>query len=168
MSVIAFIPARGGSKSIPLKNIKSFCGQPLIYWNLVSLQNAKVDKIIVATDSQEIKSVVEKFNFPKVEFYDRKKENASDESSTESVILEYINQSSLLDSDIFMLTQVTSPFTKEKNFNEGLALLKEYDSVISCCQSKRFRWKEDGSAINYDIYNRPRRQDWKGDLVENL
>ena len=167
MSVIAFIPARGGSKSIPLKNIKSFCGQPLIYWNLVSLQNAKVDKIIVATDSQEIKSVVEKFNFPKVEFYDRKKENASDESSTESVMLEYINQSSLLDSDIFMLTQVTSPFTKEKNFNEGLALLKEYDSVISCCQSKRFRWKEDGSAINYDIYNRPRRQDWQGDLVEN-
>ena len=167
MSVIAFIPARGGSKSIPLKNIKSFCGQPLIYWNLVSLQNAKVDKIIVATDSQEIKSVVEKFNFPKVEFYDRKKENASDESSTESVMLEYINQSSLLDSDIFMLTQVTSPFTKEKNFNEGLALLKEYDSVISCCESKRFRWKEDGSAINYDIYNRPRRQDWRGDLVEN-
>ncbi len=167
MSVIAFIPARGGSKSIPLKNIKSFCGQPLIYWNLVSLQNAKVDKIIVATDSQEIKSVVEKFNFPKVEFYDRKKENASDESSTESVMLEYINQSSLLDSDIFMLTQVTSPFTKEKNFNEGLALLKEYDSVISCCESKRFRWKEDGSAINYDIYNRPRRQDWQGDLVEN-
>ena len=167
MSVIAFIPARGGSKSIPLKNIKSFCGQPLIYWNLVSLQNAKVDKIIVATDSQEIKRVVEKFNFPKVEFYDRKKENASDESSTESVMLEYINQSSLLDSDIFMLTQVTSPFTKEKNFNEGLALLKEYDSVISCCESKRFRWKEDGSAINYDIYNRPRRQDWQGDLVEN-
>ena len=167
MSVIAFIPARGGSKSIPLKNIKSFCGQPLIYWNLVSLQNAKVDKIIVATDSQEIKSVVEKFNFPKVEIYDRKKENASDESSTESVMLEYINQSSLLDSDIFMLTQVTSPFTKEKNFNEGLALLKEYDSVISCCESKRFRWKEDGSAINYDIYNRPRRQDWQGDLVEN-
>lgn len=167
MSVIAFIPARGGSKSIPLKNIKSFCGQPLIYWNLVSLQNAKVDKIIVATDSQEIKRVVEKFNFPKVEFYDRKKENSSDESSTESVMLEYINQSSLLDSDIFMLTQVTSPFTKEKNFNEGLALLKEYDSVISCCESKRFRWKEDGSAINYDIYNRPRRQDWQGDLVEN-
>ena len=38
MSVIAFIPARGGSKSIPEKNIKSFCGKPLIFWNLQELQ----------------------------------------------------------------------------------------------------------------------------------
>ena len=49
MSILAFIPARGGSKSIPLKNIKMFCGKPLIYWNLLSLQKSSVDKIIVAT-----------------------------------------------------------------------------------------------------------------------
>ena len=48
MSILAFIPARGGSKSIPLKNIKMFCGKPLIYWNLLSLQKSNVDKIIVA------------------------------------------------------------------------------------------------------------------------
>ena len=58
MSVIAFIPARGGSKSIPEKNIKSFCGKPLIYWNLHELQKSDVDEIVVATDSDNIKSVV--------------------------------------------------------------------------------------------------------------
>ena len=50
MSVIAFVPARGGSISIPKKNIKSFCGRPLIFWVLGSLQESNVDKIIVATD----------------------------------------------------------------------------------------------------------------------
>ena len=43
MSVIAFIPARKGSKSVPMKNIKSFCGKPLIYWNLLSLENSLMD-----------------------------------------------------------------------------------------------------------------------------
>ena len=58
---------RGGSKSIPLKNIKMFCGKPLIYWNLLSLQKSSVDKIIVATDSNQIKSTVLSFSFSKVE-----------------------------------------------------------------------------------------------------
>ena len=63
MSVIAFIPAREGSISIPLKNIKLFCGKPLIYWNLVSLQNSDIDQIVVATDSDKIKTIVNSFNF---------------------------------------------------------------------------------------------------------
>ena len=66
MSVIAFIPARGGSKSILQKNIKVFCGKPLIFWNLQELQKSDVDEIIVATDSDEIKSIVNAFNFSKV------------------------------------------------------------------------------------------------------
>ena len=49
MSVIAFVPARGDSKSIPYKNIKLFCGKPLIFWVLKELQYSNVDKIIVAT-----------------------------------------------------------------------------------------------------------------------
>ena len=90
MSILAFIPARGGSKSIPLKNIKMFCGKPLIYWNLLSLQKSSVDKIIVATDSNQIKNKILSFSFSKVEVYNRIDENATDESSTESVMLEYI------------------------------------------------------------------------------
>jgi len=166
MSIIAFIPARGGSKSIPEKNSKIFCGKPLIFWNLQELQKSNVDKIVVATDSEKIKSVVNSFNFSKVKVYDRSKENAQDTSSTEAVILEYISSSDLSDEDIFMLAQATSPFTQTSHFNEGLELFKKHDSVLSCCESKRFSWKN-GKALNYDIYNRPRRQDFQGTLIEN-
>jgi len=166
MSIIAFIPARGGSKSIPEKNSKIFCGKPLIFWNLQELQKSNVDKIVVATDSEKIKSVVNSFNFSKVKVYDRSKENTQDTSSTESVILEYISSANLSDGDIFMLVQVTSPFTQTSHFNEGLELFKKHDSVLSCCESKRFSWKN-GKALNYDIYNRPRRQDFQGTLIEN-
>jgi len=166
MSVIAFIPARGGSKSILQKNIKVFCGKPLIFWNLQELQNSNVDEIIVATDSSEIKSVVNAFNFSKVKVYDRSKENAQDTSSSELVMLEYINSSNTSNEDTFMLVQATSPFTQSSHFNEGLELFKKHDSVLTCCESKRFSWRN-GKALNYDIFKRPRRQDLKGTLIEN-
>lgn len=166
MSIIAFIPARGGSKSILQKNIKVFCGKPLIFWNLQELQNSDVDEIIVATDSNEIKSIVNSFNFSKVKVYNRSKENAQDVSSTESVMLEYIDSSNISNEDTFMLVQATSPFTQSIHFNEGLELFKQHDTILTCCQSKRFSWRN-GKALNYDIYNRPRRQDHKGTLIEN-
>ncbi len=166
MSVIAFIPARGGSKSIPEKNIKSFCGKPLIFWNLQELQNSNADNIVVATDSEKIKNIVNSFNFSKVSVYDRSNENSQDISSTESVMLEYINSISLSDTDTFMLVQTTSPFTQKNHFNEGLELFEKHDAVLSCCESKRFSWR-DGKSMNYDIYNRPRRQDFEGTLIEN-
>jgi YrbI family 3-deoxy-D-manno-octulosonate 8-phosphate phosphatase len=166
MSVMAFIPARGGSKSIAEKNIKTFCGKPLIFWNLSALQQSNIDEIIVATDSLKIKEVVNSFNFSKVKVYERSTENAQDTSSTESVMLEYINSTNLSDEDAFMLVQATSPFTQTEHFNDGLELFDKYDSVLSCCQSKRFSWKN-GKALNYDIDNRPRRQDFQGTLIEN-
>ena len=167
MNILAFIPARGGSKSIPLKNIKMFCGKPLIYWNLLSLQKSSVDKIIVATDSNQIKNKVLSFSFSKVEVYNRIDKNATDESSTESVMLEYIESVNLQDSDTFMLVQATSPFTQTKHFDEALELFKSFDSVVSCSIIKRFFWHENGFALNYDINNRKRRQDFKGTLIEN-
>lgn len=166
MSVIAFIPAREGSKSIPLKNIKIFCGKPLIYWNLAALQESDIDEIIVATDSDKIKTTVNSFNLSKVRVYIRSKENAQDTSSTESVMLEYIDSHNLEKEDTFILVQATSPFTQSNHFNEGLGLFKNHDSVLSCCLSKRFSWKN-GEALNYDIYSRPRRQDFHGTLIEN-
>ena len=167
MSVIAFIPARGGSKSIPKKNIKPFCGKPLIFWNLQELQKSNVDQIIVATDCEKIKDTVLSFDFSKVKVYERNKENAQDISSTESVMLEYIDFKVLKNTDTFMLVQSTSPFTQSSHFNEGLKLFKKYDSVLSCCISKRFIWQENGKALNYNIFNRLRRQDFQGSLIEN-
>ena len=73
---IAFIPVRCGSKSIPFKNIKVFCGKPLVYWNLKSLQDSKsIDIIYVATDCEEIESIVNDFSFSKVVTYKRDNKN---------------------------------------------------------------------------------------------
>ena len=90
---IAFIPVRGGSKSIPLKNIKILNGKPLVYWTVNAANEAKnIDKVIVATDSKEIKDIVLSFGLNKLEVYDRDSANAQDTSSTESVMLEYLEK----------------------------------------------------------------------------
>ena len=150
---LAFIPVRGGSKSIPLKNIKPFCGKPLVYWNVAALQNASsIDKIIVATDSPIIKETVSSFGFDKVIVYDRKAENACDTASTESVMLEYIEAAKLSNADVFMLVQATSPLTETSHFEEGMQLYNKgnFDSIISCVRNKRFFWNDDGTSKNYD------------------
>jgi YrbI family 3-deoxy-D-manno-octulosonate 8-phosphate phosphatase len=167
---IAFIPVRCGSKSIPFKNIKFFCGKPLVYWNLEALEkSANIDKVFVATDCEEIRLVINNFNFSKVEIYDREAINANDTSSTESVILEFINKQKFDDNDLFLLVQATSPLTETKDFDEALEKLKNEnaDSLLTCVRTKRFYWNEDGTAYNYDYKNRPRRQDFNGMLMEN-
>lgn len=169
MKKIAFIPARGGSKSIPLKNIKLFCEKPLIYWNLLSLQNSMVDEIIVATDSNIIKDTVLGFSFSKVRVYSRTEENAQDTSSTESVMLEYINNGHLALDDIFILVQATSPFTQSIDFNNGINLFLQdkADSLLTATLSKRFFWNLENKPINYNYKARPRRQDFNGLYMEN-
>ncbi len=170
MKIIAFIPVRGGSKSIPQKNIKLFLDKPLVYWTLKAAINVKeIDEIIIATDSIEISNVVESFNFDKVRIFNRSNENASDSASTESVILEYINDKILIDSDIFILIQATSPLLESNDLINGLKKYSspDVDSVVSCTRSKRFFWSKDGTPLNYDIKKRPRRQDFDGLLMEN-
>ncbi len=170
MKVTAFIPVRGGSKSIPLKNIKPFCGKPLVCWNIEALENcAEVDRIIVATDSDEIENTVGKFNYKKTIIYRRSKENASDTASTESVMLEYINASQMSDDEIFMLVQATSPLTQTEDFTGGLKMYSsgQYDSILTCVRNYRFFWNGDGTSKNYDYKNRPRRQNFDGMLMEN-
>lgn len=170
MTNIAFIPVRGGSKSIPLKNIKILSGQPLVYWTAKAANDTEyIDKVIIATDSIEIKQVVERFNLPKVQVYDRDAENAQDTSSTESVMLEYIKSAALNDGDRFFLIQATSPLLKAKHIEE---MYEKYvndnaDSALSCVRTKRFFWTENGKPLNYDFKNRPRRQDFDGLMMEN-
>lgn len=167
---IAFIPVRGGSKSIPLKNIKAFCGKPLVYWTILSLQNSiNIDRIFVATDCNKIKEIVNNFNFTKVEVYDRDPKNAGDTSSTESVMLEFIYKNNFREDDLFFLVQATSPLTQTEDFDEALKLFKKNkaDSLLTCVRTKRFFWDGDANPINYDFKNRPRRQDFYGLFMEN-
>ena len=168
--VIAFIPVRGGSKSIPLKNIKPLCGKPLVCWNIEALEACpQVDEVIVATDSDEIWKTVESRNYLKTKLYRRSAENACDTASTESVMLEYIKYASLPKNDIFMLVQATSPLTEAIHFSEALQKYASgaYDSMLTCVRNYRFFWNEDGSSMNYDYMNRPRRQNFSGMLMEN-
>ena len=167
---IAFIPARCGSKAIRLKNIKEFCGKPLIYWNLLALENSlEIDSVYVGTDCEEISSVVESFKFSKVNIYMRDKKNAQDSSSTESVMLEFLTQNSFNSSDLFMLVQATSPITQSSDFDGAILKMKEQkvDSLLSVVKEKRFFWGKDAIPINYDYKNRPRRQNFEGCFLEN-
>lgn len=169
MKTVAFIPARGGSKSIPLKNIKSFCGKPLICWNIEALERCSlVDEIVVATDSDKIEDVVSKYNYLKTKVYRRSAENANDTASTESVMLEYIRHAGLSD-ETFILVQATSPLTETKHFDDALQMYNSgiYDSVITCVKNYRFFWSKEGTSLNYDFRNRPRRQNFDGMYMEN-
>lgn len=168
--VIAFIPVRGGSKSIPLKNIKPFCGKPLVCWNIEALEQCnEVDEIIVATDSDKIEEVVSNQPYNKTKVYHRSAENACDTASTESVMLEYVNYAQLPSDCVFILVQATSPLTGTQHFAEALAMYRkgEFDSILTCVRNYRFFWNVDGTSMNYDYNNRPRRQDFDGMLMEN-
>lgn len=170
MKTIAFIPVRGGSKSIPLKNIKPLCGKPLVCWNIEALEACpEVDEVIVATDSDDIWMTVESRNYKKTKLYRRSAQNASDTASTESVMLEYIDYAKLTKEDVFMLVQATSPLTETEHFSEALQTYGKgkYDSMLTCVRNYRFFWNEDGSSMNYNYMNRPRRQNFSGMLMEN-
>lgn len=128
-----------------------------------------IDEIFVATDCEEIKDVVNNFSFSKVSVYDRESKNASDTASTESVMLEFLTKNSFNDDDLFLLVQATSPLTKTLNFDEAIEQygIEKSDSLLTCVRIKSFFWNDDGTTLNYDFTNRPRRQDFDGMFMEN-
>lgn len=168
---VAFIPVRGGSKSIPLKNIKPICGRPLVYWTVKAACECRaIDKVYIATDSEIIKETVETFCFSKTEVIGRSAESASDTASTESAMLEFAEQYVF---DNIALIQATSPLLQSTDLDRGFELYDEVgvDSVLSVVRQKRFSWQvnEHGyvNPANYDVFHRPRRQEFDGYLVEN-
>lgn len=169
-TTIGFVPARGGSKSIPLKNIKPFCGKPLIYWALKALQDCvAVDLFYLATDSDEIEACALTYNFAKLKIYRRDPVNAMDASSTESVMLEFIQKQNYEGNELFLLVQATSPFITHTDISKAISQYESsgVDSLLSCSRTKRFFWNPDGTPLNYDFKTRPRRQDFEGLLMEN-
>ena len=168
---VAFIPVRGGSKSIPMKNIKLLAGHPLVWWVVRAACSCQcIDTVYVSTDSKEIRKCVSDFGESKLVIIDRSEETASDTATTESAMLEFAN---IYDFDNICLIQSTSPLVTSDDLYKGLLFLErnEADSVLSVVRQKRFIWKEtdDGNAepVNYDYLQRPRRQDFNGFLVEN-
>ena len=132
---VAFIPVRGGSKSIPMKNIKPISGKPLVYWTVKVACGCKyIDKVYVATDSDRIRETVESFKigiesalFSKCEVIDRSPESASDTASTEFAMLEFAGK---YDFDNIVLVQATSPLLQASDLDHGFEVFND-DSADS-------------------------------------
>ncbi|WMM24201.1 HAD hydrolase family protein [Tissierella sp. MB52-C2] len=167
---VAFIPVRGGSKSIPLKNIKIINDRPLVYWTLDAAIECKyIDRVFVATDSEEIKNAVKLYDSDKVEIINRSEATAGDSSTTESAMLEFAEK---YDFENIVLIQATSPLLEAKDLDKGFKMLleKKFQSILSVVRQKRFIWRKSEHSYfsaNYDYNNRPMRQKFEGFLVEN-
>lgn len=135
--ILVIIPARGGSKGIPGKNIKELVGKPLIYYSIDIARSLTIDKnICVSTDDNKIIEIVENYNL-KVPFK-RPNELATDESTTNSVILHAINfyESKGIFYDIIVLLQPTSPLRTILQVNEAMKIYNNnLDMVVSVKKS---------------------------------
>ncbi|ENX3946834.1 acylneuraminate cytidylyltransferase family protein [Photobacterium damselae] len=129
--ILAFIPARGGSKRLPRKNVLPLAGKPLIGWSIEAAQQSKyIDNIFVSTDDPEIASIAEQFNVKVPEL--RPYELASDTASTESVMIYTLEKFGQQD-DIIVLLQPTSPLRTARHIDEALEFFieKQAFSVVS-------------------------------------
>ncbi len=163
---VALIPLRGGSRSIPDKNIALIAGKPLCAWVLeAACQSGVFSEVVVSTDSAKIADVVLTLDLP-VKILERPLEFATDTAPTESVMAHAAEH---LDFDVLVTIQATSPLVFPYDFTQAQSLFENgrYDSMLTAVRSKRFFWRDDGLALNYDPQNRPRRQDFLGTLMEN-
>jgi N-acylneuraminate cytidylyltransferase len=166
MAIVALVPLRGGSKSIPKKNIKSIAGKPLCAWVLdAASKSFKIDSIFVSTDCSEIADIVESLDLG-IEIIFRPENLATDEASTESVMLHFM---SVVEFNTLVTIQATSPLLTAKDLDQAIGEFHDchFDSMLSAVRTKRFFWSDDSKPINYDPLHRPRRQDFVGTFMEN-
>ena len=133
MKTLAVIPARGGSKGLPRKNIKNFLGHPLIAWTISSALNSKkITDVIVSTDCDEIRKISLRYG-AKVPFL-RPKNLAKDSSKTEDAIIHLLDH---IDEkyDIIILLEPTSPLRKINDIDSSISILNtrwdEIDAVTT-------------------------------------
>ena len=170
--ITAFIPARGGSKGIPEKNIKEFAGKPLLVHSIEYALNCnQIDEVVVSTDNDKIAKIARKAGARIVK---RPPELPTDKATTESAIHHFVNKFNNKP-DIIVLLQPTSPYRPKKSLENAITHFTEngFDSLLSITPSHRFFWraKDDQTVFaEYDYFNRPHRQNMKLDdirYVEN-
>ncbi|MGI2201452.1 cytidylyltransferase domain-containing protein [Shewanella baltica] len=129
--VLAFIPARGGSKRLPRKNVLPLAGKPLICWSIDAAKHSKyIDSIFVSTDDSEIADIVSEYGIDIPEL--RPKWLASDTATTESVLI-YTLEKFAKDADIVIILQPTSPLRTSEHIDRAVELFikKQAQSVVS-------------------------------------
>lgn len=171
MNTVMVVPARGGSRGIPGKNVKPLHGRPLITWVLeAGARVAEIDQIVVTTDDADIEKAALSVNSEKILCFRRSPETATDTATTESALLEVARQHPCRH---LMLVQATSPLVSAEDLSEAFAryVHSGADSLLTVARQKRFVWEQDDSGwarpVNYNPTARPRRQDFDGFLVEN-
>ncbi|BCZ26070.1 pseudaminic acid cytidylyltransferase [Claveliimonas bilis] len=165
MRKIAIITARGGSKRIPKKNIKEFCGKPIIAYSIeAALQSRVFDEVMVSTDLEEIKEIAEQYG-AFVPFM-RSSEASSDFATTADVIKEVLSDYEKLGKrfDSFACLYPTAPFMTAKRLVEASSLLADADAVLSVVKysfppQRAFVIRNGGVQFQYPQYERTRSQD---------
>ncbi len=163
---LAIIPARGGSKRLPRKNILDLSGRPMISWSIdAGLTSKYIDKVVVSSDDDEILDIAKKF---KAETVKRPGELASDIATSNDVVKHALEN--IEEHDYIVLLQPTSPLRNYKHIDEAIKLLekKSADAIISVCKTDHSPlWsntlQEDGamgSFIKDDVIDK-RSQDLK-------
>jgi CMP-N,N'-diacetyllegionaminic acid synthase len=175
MKTLCIIPARGGSKGIPRKNLRVVAGKPLIVWSIDAALAAKsVDRLIVSTDDDQIAEVALQWS---AEVVRRPPELAGDTASSESALLhvmDALRQHERYEPDLILFLQPTSPYRWASDIDGAVNLLLQggYDSVFSACPEHfTGRWSLGtdlcASPLNFDPAHRPRRQDRPVEYLEN-
>ena len=167
MSRIAIITARGGSKRIPKKNIKEFCGKPIIAYSIeAALSSGLFDEVMVSTDSEEIAEVARKYgaNVP----FMRSAETASDFATTRDVLMEVLNEYEKRGQhfDTMVCIYPTAPFVTGEKLREACS---EYERIgakvlipvvkFSYPPQRCFVIKNDNLYFKWDEYRNSRSQD---------
>lgn len=170
---IAIIPARGGSKGVPRKNVRLVAGKPLVAWAIDAARAAKsVDAVYVSTDDAEIAAVSSRFGAKVIM---RPPELSCDTASSESALLhaiEELGKSSVCPEEIVFL-QCTSPLMEGADIDRCVETMHATgaDSAFTAKEFFYFVWEKnaDGSCtgINHDKRFRPRRQDRPPQYEEN-
>jgi CMP-N-acetylneuraminic acid synthetase len=170
-TVIAVIPARGGSKGLPGKNIKFLAGKPMIAWTIEAALSCKViERILVSTEDPDIASIALQYG-AEAPFL-RPQKLASDTSSSVDVAihaLQWLERSEHFKPEFFLLLQPTSPLRTAQDIQETIELQARHDAdaIISVCQTTHpphwvMSFADDGSIVPY--FGAPeasRRQDAK-------
>lgn len=138
--ILAIIPARGGSKGLPGKNIRPLLGKPLIGWSIEHAQQSKyIDEIFVSTDSPEIAVVAESFGVRVPEL--RPVELANDEAPSSAFITytieKYKKKGSLF--DYFILLEPTSPLRDVEDIDKSIEIIIDNpnnDSIVGVCKAE--------------------------------
>ena len=159
MQIIAIIPARGGSKRVPRKNLLHLGGKPLISYTIEDAKKARsVDRVFVSTDDNEIARISRQFG---AEIVIRPPELATDTATNLPVIrhtLDYLKDKEDYSPDIVVLLQCTSPFRKDDDIDNAIRAFfeSEADALFSAFHFTKYIWRptEDGAeSINFDYKN---------------